>query len=257
MVPQDSAPQPKKSLSLTLDYRFVVGFLVLVIIGMLLMWRPWEFRADANARTVEVTGEAKLTAVPDEFVFYPTYTFENDDKDAALKELTAKSDEVVKKLKELGVADEKIKTDSNGYDSPIYYLPAPDEERSTYTLSLNVTVGDKEKAQKVQDYLVTTSPTGSVSPQASFSDKKRKALEVKAREEATKEARAKADQSAKNLGFRVDAVKAVNDGAGFDGAYPITAEGRATDIASNSSKLAVQPGENDLTYQVTVVYYIK
>ena len=104
---------------------------------------------------------------------------------------------------------------------------------------------------------MTTLPTGAVSPQASFSDAKRKELESKAREMATKEARAKAEQSAKNLGFSVGAVKSVNDGVGFGDVYPLAAESSARDIAAPTSKLTVQPGENELTYQVTVVYFIR
>lgn len=258
MVSDSSTPSNKKGFSLTLDYRLVIGVLLAVIVAMLALWRPWELKVDANARTVEVTGEAKLSATPDEYVFYPTYQFEGEDKDAVLKELSAKSDEVVKKLKELGVPDSKIKTDSSGYDNTQAYSIAPVPETGlVYTLSLTVTLSDKEKAQKIQDYLVTTSPTGAVSPQASFSDAKRKELESKAREIATKEARTKADQSAKNLGFSVGAVKSVNDGVGFGDVYPLTAEGSARDIAAPTSKLTVQPGENELTYQVTVVYFIR
>lgn len=257
--PSDSAPlKTKKSFTFTFDYRVVIGVLLAVIVAMLLLWRPWEFRADANARTVEVTGEAKLTAVPDEFVFYPTYEFKNTDKDAALKALTAKSDEIVKKLKELGVPDNKIKTNSGGSSFPVYYNDENSPSRpgtSTYSLSLTVTVSDKALAQKVQDYLVTTTPTGSVSPQATFSEAKRKELESKARDQATKEARAKAEQSAKNLGFHVGAVKSVADGAGFGEIYPAMS-GKSLDVAE-TTKLGVQPGENDLTYLVTVVYYIR
>lgn len=258
MNANDTAPKNKNSFTLTFDYRFVTIALLVVIVAMLLLWRPWAFRADADTRTVDVTGEATLTATPDEFVFYPSYTFKNDDKDIALKELSAKSDEVVKKLKELGVPDNKIKSDSNGYDGRMYTIaPVPDEEGTTaYTLTLTVTVSDQAKAQKVQDYLVTTSPTGAVSPQASFSDKKRKELENKARDEATKDARAKAEQSAKNLGFKIGAVKSVNDDAGFGGVYPALKEGMARDMMS-SEGLGLQPGENELTYRVTVVYYVK
>lgn len=265
MDPQDSAPQSKKTLTLTYDYRWVIGALVAIIIVMFALWRPWEFQPDANTRTVKVTGEAKVTAVPDEFVFYPRYEFKNTDKDAALKALTAKSDEIVKKLKELGVPDNKIKTNSDGSSFPTYYNDENSSSldpssrptgTSTYSLTLTITVGDKTLAQKVQDYLVTTTPTGAVSPQPTFSDAKRKELESKARDEATKEARAKAEQSAKNLGFRIVAIKSVDDGNGFDDFYPMLESGIGTDIAQ-PSKLSVQPGENDLTYSVTVVYYLR
>lgn len=265
MEPSNSAPKNKNSFTFTFDYRFVVAALLAVILVMIVLWRPWEFRAAADARTVTVSGQAKLTAAPDEFLFMPNYEVKGQEKDVALKELSAKSDEIVKKLKELGVADSKIKTSTDGYDSPIYGIDgsgstdiaprAPEETTPTYTLRMTVTVNDKALAQKVQDYLVTTTPTGAVSPQVTFSENKRKELESKARDIATKEARAKAEQSAKNLGFSVGPVKSVNDDAGF-GVYPGAGREFAVDEAEQT-KLGLQPGENDLSYQVTVIYYLK
>lgn len=244
------------NLSLKLDYRILTLLLVAVIAGMLFIWKPWQDTISAGSRTIRVSGEATLTATPDEFLFYPTYQFKNEDKQIALDELAKKSDEIVAKLKELGVADNKIKTNSNGYDLPAY---GEDESAPTYSLSLTVTVGKSELAQKVQDYLVTTTPTGSVSPQANFSDKKRKELESKARDEATKEAKAKADQSAKNLGFSLGSVKSVEDGTGF-GIFPYGERGIATDSVMPTEKttqLSIQPGENELNYSVTVTYFVK
>jgi uncharacterized protein YggE len=129
----------------------------------------------------------------------------------------------------------------------------------TYNLQLTVTLTNKDLVQKVQDYLVATLPTGGVSPQAGFSDSKRKQLESNARDEATKDARSKADQSAKNLGFRVGKVKSVDDGSGFGGMPYATSKAEsavALDIAASPS-LSVQPGENELSYSVTVVYTIR
>ncbi|HMI08889.1 MAG TPA: SIMPL domain-containing protein [Candidatus Saccharimonadales bacterium] len=249
-----SAKKSKDALTLKLDYRMIIGLLVVIIIAMLLLWRPWEPRIDAKSRTIDVTGEAKVTAVPDEFVFAPSYDFQNADKAAALGDLTKKSEEIVKKLKDLGVADNKIKTNSDGYDYPIYNKE--DSSTPTYTLRLTVTVNDKDLAQKVQDYLVDTSPTGAISPQLAFSDAKRKELEGKARDDATKEARSKAEQSAKNLGFNLGEIKSVNDGGNFGGVYPMLREGVSSD-SIQPSKLSLQPGENDLSYQVSVVYYVK
>lgn len=238
-------------LSINFDLRFIIIVLLLTIAGMLVLWRPWEGQVDANARTVEVTGETTVKSEPDEFVFYPTYEFTNADKTAGLAELTKKSDAVINELKKLGVPDNKIKTDSNGYgDSP--YYPAESNDKTTYYLSLTVRSSSREEATKIQNYLVGTSPTGSVSPQATFSDKKRNELEQTARDDATKDARAKADQSANNLGFKVGKVKSVTDGPGFRGESLLN----STDIEATTD-LAVQPGENELSYSVTVVYFVK
>jgi uncharacterized protein YggE len=239
----------KNSFTLKLDYRVIIVVLLVVIAGMLAVWRPWVVTGE---RTVDVTGQATVTAEPDEFVFYPSYQFTGADKTALLSSLGAKSDEIVSKLKELGVADSKIKANSGGYDYPVY---KDNTSTPTYTLSFTVTVDNKELAQKVQDYLVTTSPTGSVSPQATFSDAKQKELESKARDEASKDARAKAEQSAKNLGFSVGAVKTVNDSGGFGTVFPMYANDLQSADAS-SGKLTVQPGENDLIYTVTVTYFV-
>ena len=261
---QKPPPQPgnqpnKKRLNLSLNLRFLIVLLLIAMAGMLVTWKPWQANIKASDRTITVTGEATLSSTPDEYVFSPSYDFTNTDKKAALEQLSKKSDEIVAKLKSLGVVDSAIKTNSSNYSNGIY-SPVPDNEGNpdTYTLNLTVTVADKTLAQKVQDYLVATIPKGAVSPQADFSDTKRKKLESQARDQATKDARAKADQSAKNLGFKIAGVKSVTDGSGFG--IPISLmQGGAAPSAKDqavSSSLGVQPGENKLTYSVTVIYYI-
>jgi uncharacterized protein YggE len=247
----------KNKVAISFDLRLVVAVLVLIIAGMLIAWKPWVSRTESG-RTITVSGESKITAEPDEYTFQPSYELKDSSKDAALAALTKKSEEIVKKLKELGVASSKIQVNSDGYD---YYYYNETSNDFTYTLRLTVKVSKGDLVQKVQDYLVSTTPTGQVSPQAEFSTTLRKSLESKARDEATRDARAKADQSAKNLGFKVSKVKSVTDGTGsFGSVSPMLMNG--SDISAKvdvpeSSSLVVQPGENDLTYSVTVVYYIR
>lgn len=253
-MPENTSSSNRK-LNLAVDLRLVIAALLVVIVAMLIIWKPWS-TSGTGGRTVEVTGDATITAKPDEYVFYPSYQFKDADKAAALESLTKKSDEIVAKLKSLGVDDSKIKTDSSGYDMPMYY--DTESKDATYTLQLTVTVKDLELAQKVQDYLVTTSPTGSVSPQANFSDAKRKSLESDARDKATKDARSKADQMAENLGFSLGKVKAIQDDTGFGDVFPLGRGSMAMSAEDTaSSSLQVQPGENDLSYSVTVTYFIK
>ena len=256
MAGEDSSSSVKFSVNL----KFVTLLLLATIAVMLAIWKPWTSRT-TNDRTVVVSGQATVKAEPDEYAFFPTYSFKNTDKSAALKELTAKSDEVVAKLKELGVKDKDIKTSSSGSDYPWYYNQ--DSKENVYTLQPAIMTSTREQAQKVQSYLVTTSPTGTVSPQTNFSDTLRKKLESDARDAATKDARSKADQLAKNTGFTVGKVKEVNDGGfaggGGCGPYGLCAGIALSADAKSSSvpELAVQPGENKLSYSVTVTYFIK
>jgi uncharacterized protein YggE len=253
---EENKPKNNK-INIKLDMRIVILILIAAIIAMLVIWRPWSPEPTNNDRTITVTGETTVKAEPDEFVFRPSYEFKNASKDTALSEVTKKSEEVVGKLKELGVADDKIKSDSDGYNYNYYYLST--NNQNVYSLRLTVTVDNRELAQKVQDYLVSTSPTGTVSPIANFSETKRKELEDQARDEATKDARAKAEQTGENLGFKLGKVKSVEDGNNFDqvGFYRGGAELSAAQGSKDNSSLAVQPGQNDLSYTVTVVYYVK
>lgn len=259
-MPEESlTSNTKNKASITLDFRVIILLLLGVILAMTFIWKPWDkTAAKDNDRTISVTGEAKIKAEPDEYVFSPNYQFKNADKAVALAELTKKSEQIIAKLKELGVKDSSIKTQSQGNDYYIYYYD-PNTKQATYSLSLSVTLPDREQAQKIQDYLVTTDPEGSVSPQANFSDNKRKELESQARDKATKEARAKADQSAKNLGFKVGAVKSVEDGAGFNNQpyYDMGRVAPASPDVIDKAQLGVQPGQDDLSYSVSVVYFLR
>ncbi len=249
----DEAPQINKKLNISLDYRIIAGILLLVIVLMLALWRPWTTRAVNNSRTIRVTGQATIKAEPDQFTFYPTYQFTNADKDAALAELTKKSDEVVAKLKELGVADSKIKTNANNYE---YYYPEKSPDNN-YSLTITIEVGDRELTQKVQDYLLATSPQGTITPQPTFSQTKQKELEDQARDKATQDARSKADKSAKNLGFKIASVKSVEEGNSGGGIMPYAERSAIAPSPAADMKLSVQPGENEFNYSVTVEYYIR
>ena len=248
--------QKTNRLNINLSWPIIALALLGVIIAMLLIWKPWSAEPTNNDRIIAVQGDATIKAEPDEFVFNPAYDFKDSNKDKALAQVTKKSEEVTSGLKKLGVEDSKIKSSSYGNNYGYYY----DQGANTnnYSLALTITVNDRKKAQEVQDYLISTGPLGSVSPQANFSDQKRKDLENRARDEATKDARAKADQSAQNLGFKIGKVKSVEDGANFGDIIPVY--GAVNDLAlaegNKRQSLAVQPGENDLNFSVKVTYYL-
>lgn len=257
-----TAPSPKPNnklnFSVSFDLRIVVAVLILVIVGMLAIWRPWSKTTTANARTVQVTGETTIKTEPDQYTFNPTYQFKNQDKNGGNTAASNKSNEIIAALKKLGVADKDIKSAISSYDD--YTKSSTGGDGYVFSLSLTIVISKKDLAQTVQDYLLTTSPQGTITPVAGFSETKRKQVESQARDEATKDARAKAEQSARNLGFKIGAVKTVSDGRGFS-ADPIVysedsmaANGSAKTVAPSTP---IQAGENDLSYSITVTYYLK
>ncbi|QQS17931.1 SIMPL domain-containing protein [Candidatus Saccharibacteria bacterium] len=245
-----------KAVTLRVNPWWLSAALAVGLLAVVVLWRPWDSQPSAGDRTVSVSGSATLKAEPDEYVFYPSYEFKNADKATGLKELTAKSDEVVAGLKKAGVADKDIKTNASGYRD--YYYFDQEAKTHTYSLQITATTHTRETAQKAQDYLLTTDPSGAVTPQSTFSTAKQKQLETQGRDQATKEARAKADQQAKNLGFKLGKVKSVEDSSNaYGGPIPMLTMDSAKSSGVSESSLPVQPGQNDLTYTVQVTYYIR
>lgn len=249
---------------IVLDVQTIIIVLLIVVIAiMTALWQPWHGLRNTADRTIEVTGTTTVKSEPDQYVFMPSYTFKNNDKKAASEAANKKSTEVVAGLKKITVKDKDIKTSISSYDSPVPIDSTGTQTKTefTATLTLTVTLSNREEAQKIQDYLASTEPEGQITPLATFSEAKRKQLESAARDQATKDARAKADQSAKNLGFKVGGVKQVSDGSGFGlmsglatGSVVASADLKETAVASSPT---VQPGENELSYSVSVTYYLR
>ncbi len=235
--------------------------LVLLLLGIGLQWY-WVGRSGGKTdRTITVSGTATIQAVPDKYVFYPQYESDSTDTATAQKQVSDKTAVVVAKLKELGVPTDGIAVSQSTYDAY-----NGDSVSKTTSASVTITVDSYEVAQKVQDYLMTTSAVGQLTPQASFGEEKRKTLERDGRAKATDDAKANASQNAAQLGVKLGKVVSISDSS-YGGVYPmmgmaedvkaISASGTVSSGASSSVNLSVQPGLNELTYSVSVVYAIK
>ena len=122
----------------------------------------------------------------------PYYQFKNASKQIANDAASAKQAEIITKLKALGVKDGQIEVNVDSYQDYKYSGVGSQPEDYIYNLRIIVTVPDRSFAQKIQDYIATTEPEGTVTPYPNFSEAKRKELEAKARDIATRDARGKA-----------------------------------------------------------------
>jgi len=250
----------KQSINLKINAWIVCAVLLIANLVTLGFWQPWVDNSVSD-RTIVITGSTTIEAEADQFVFSPYYQKEGTDKAAINTELSNLSTTIVAKLKELGVEDSAIKTDVNSYDYAIYYGGPVDE--GTATLYITVTIRDKVLAQKVQDYIVTTSPAGSITPQISFSTAKQKTLETQARDAALTDARSKAEASAKQLGASLGKVVTVTDNT-YGGVTPMPwmmdAGTKSSDSSISSgaeSSYSIQPGLNEYSFSVEVTYELK
>lgn len=246
----------KSKLNISISWHYICIALLLTNVLTVFLWKPWQ-DSTATTRKITMSGEATIKAEPDEYVLNPYFEYTNVDRAKATQELTTQGAAVTAKLKELGVKDEQIKSNTNGYDK--YYSSGQDSGENTMQLTYTITVSDKELAQKVQDYLLTLNPQGQISPMAQFSETKQKDLETEAREKAIDDARAKAEKTATQLKAKVGKVVSVSDGVGYGGGMPIPYAAGAMEVRSDSaiSSLPIQVGQNEFTYAVTVEYELK
>jgi uncharacterized protein YggE len=257
---QDSG---KSKLSISISWWMICVLLLATNAATLLLWRPW-YKAAASTRKISVSGQATLKAVPDEYQLSPSFEFANADRAAATNELTKLSSDITAKLKALGVTEDQIATNTNAYDKYDYTQPAQPGGTNTLQLSYTITVGKKDLAQSVQDYMLTLKPKGQLSPQATFSQAKQKELEAQAREKSIDDAKQKALKTASQLGAKLGRVVTVSDGTSGGGCgYSGLCMGANLDAktsiapASASGSVAVQPGQNEYNYTVSVEYEIK
>jgi uncharacterized protein len=233
---------------------FVQTFLILVVLGLLLWSQPWNQAGSSVSRKVSVGGEASIKAEPDEYVFSPYFNESGKDKEAIKTSLNEKANAAVAKLKELGVEEKDIKLDASSYD--YWYIQG--NEDGNLNIMLNITVHNKDAAQKVQDYLLTLPLEGQLTPQAQFSEAKKKELNSQATEEAIKDAKQKAEQQATLLGAKVG--KVIEVGQPTEVNFPIAYSGSELTVDSANaqrSSLPVLAGQNDYTLQITVTYELK
>ncbi len=246
-----------KSISIKLNLWVIVGALVASNLVTVFLWRPWN----APNRTIDVVGTAKVDAKPDQYTFYPNYEKTGQDQKAINEALNQKTSEVTAKLKELGVAEEKIKAVSSV--GPDYSMLAESAPSKNLRGSVNFTVRikDKELAEKVKAYLTSSDLTGQLTPIAEFSEELQKTLEADLREKAIADAKRKGDQTAKELSAKLG--KAITIGEASTGpVFPMPAYETKGDLAvgtmsSGIAQEALLDGENMLSLSINIKFQLK
>ncbi len=248
-------------LQFKLNLRYLCIVLLAIIAVMLAVWQPWKL--GVKAKTISVSGTANVEKAPDFFVFNPTYTSQGAEGSEAIKKVTAIGNEVVAKLKQLGLSDDQITTNvsaSPDYralkgDDAVLGSPTPANTGATYQITAKAK--DKDLARRVLEYLVTTPLQSSVTPQSEFSRETRRTLELEARKQAVADARRKAETTAAELGVKLGKVVSVSEAGG--GIYPVLqgkSSGQALDMAMPSPP-ELQTGLQEISFTITAEFEIR
>ncbi|HEY3366871.1 MAG TPA: SIMPL domain-containing protein [Symbiobacteriaceae bacterium] len=210
-----------------------------------------------NPRTLDVTGQGKLTAKYDTAAIALGFTTQRDMPTAAYQDMSDAMNKVVVALKAMGIKDDDLKTGTfslnaqydwnNGSQKLVGY-------QSTNTLTITTQALDKVPALMEAAVSAGANQIQGVS----FSIKNTDELLNQALDEAVADARAKADRVAGKLGTQVIGVLkvVVQD----NGRAPIFYEGMAAD--SRAMKVAAAPapvfsGSGDYSANVSVTFELK
>lgn len=250
--------KPTQKLTISINPLIIIVVLLVVIVGMIGLWRPWE--TGAPERTITVTGQGSVDSTPDEFVFSPYFQRTGEDTAALKAELDTFGNKLLNDLVKLGVPKDDITLNSNSYDAPSMGATEPaqpeiqrEKQSDTATLHIVIKTSNQALTQKVQDHLATTDAQGQLTATPQFSKQKNDKLESQAREEAIKDARQKADKTAKDLQVSIGKVISVKESAGQSPVFPITADS----AERSTSSLPVTPGTSTASTTVEVVFELK
>lgn len=163
-----------------------------------------QLRVDGTNRTLTVTATESVSVEPDEAILHIGFVTQPQDAKSAYAEGTRASNAIIATLKQAGVPEASIRSESQ-------YL---DRDWSTklrkYTLHQDWAVKvAPERAAEILDAAVTAGATSS--GQIEWTVKDEKALEAEALDKAAARARANAEVLAKGMGVRLGTLVYVSN----------------------------------------------
>ncbi|MEM6997757.1 MAG: SIMPL domain-containing protein [Patescibacteria group bacterium] len=246
-----------KSNSISLDLRLLLLVLILLNVFTLLMWSPWSENEKSDKRQISVTGSSVIDGEPDEFSFSPRYEVTAASESEVNEQVADKSTEINDALLQIGLEQKQIEINANNFD---YYWFDESEDQHRGSLYIQISAKDKDQAEKVQQYLVSSDATGQLTARPDFSREALKELESRARTAAIEDAKSAAERTASELDTDLGRVVSVTDADGYsdrfryyDGDFA-TAEVRLE--ASDSASIPVTPGQQEFSFEVKVTFEI-
>jgi len=210
-----------------------------------------------------VTGEGKVEAKPDSATVRLGVVARAGTEEAAKNALNTNINKVLESVKDLGVSEDKIKTENfNIYPEYGDLRPLPANQPvsdknqiSGYNANTNISVivDNADLANKIVDAGVVAgaNQVGGVD----FQVKDKTESLNKARQMAVADAKKKAEYAASIAGFKLG--KVINYSEGQGGAYPPMMAMKAADSRAEGAPTQIQPGTNEIMVTVTLSYEIR
>lgn len=230
-------------------------FLLILVFARFGPSLPLQSVVTQKTESFMVSGEGKVTVVPDTGIVSLGVVSSQPTVKAAQNEANTAISNITKALKGLGVADKDIKTSSYSVYPQYDYSNGGANRVTGYQVNANLTVTVRD-INKVNDVIDQSTANGANTVggiQLTVDDDKQKELLQEARELAVKEAKSKAESLAKAAGISLG--KIINVVESSDNApRPVFANVDLKMAGGGSAPTEIAPGSTDITSSVTLFY---
>lgn len=229
----------------------IIGTVVLVLI---LVWIvPWS-RINwgriiwQQAEVVTVNGEARSQEKNQLANYSAGVMAQNMDKNAAITEVNTKMEDLIKSVKDFGIKEADIKTQSLSY----YQEPKGGQNPGQWQVNntIEIILRDIDRASDLADLLVKSGANSVYGPNFMMDDTNE--AEKGLYDAAIKDAKDKAESIARASGRTLGKILSVSDGAGSNVIYPMSARDGA-----GGGGMSVEPGSTTVYKNLTVTFELK
>lgn len=242
--------QNLKAPLLTILFIFLGLFLYTKFAGPI----PFSVNSITTTKTnlFNVSGTGKATGIPDTAALSIGVTKTAVTVADAQNQTNTAANKIIEDLKKLRIAEKDIKT-TNYSVSPNYDYSRGAQTITGYTVaqSISVNIAPIDIANKAIDAATADGANMVGGITFTFSDKTKKDLENKARTQAVKMAKEKAENLAKAAGIKLGKIVDVQESGNFE-PRPIMMQ--ALGGGEKTAVTQLQPGENSITTNISLFY---
>lgn len=237
------------------------SFVILLVILLVFPFGRinWGRISILPAATITVTGQAQGDVANQMASFTATVSVTNANKDTATSEVNTKMASLVQSLKDFGIAEADLKTQSiNVYQNVqpeiLIYPPVPRAGNDDWQASntIEITVRDANKASEVSDILNKSGATNIYGPNLTTDPNNNNDSELltKAVEDARKKAESIAKAGGQSLGKMVNVQESGSS-------YPMYYGLKDMAVAQSAPSTPIEPGTSTSYKTVTVIWELK
>jgi len=233
-------------------YVMYTALIALALVALAACERETVIMPDSEDNRIHVTGMATVTTSPDIAITQIGVQTFNKEVEPAVDENNRKTDAVIAALRSQGVADKDIRTTSFN----IY--PQRDYKENTYEVvgyqvnnTVSATLRDLDSVGKTLQ-LTIAAGANNISG-ISFTLDDPEPFRDEARTKAVEDARRRAEGMAEAAGIELGKVISISESS-YSG-Y-VVARGESYDVAMAKEEVPIEPGELELTVQVSMVFEI-